>query len=445
MKTRRIAFTVGFIVFLNYSAAQAGEQAYTLQDAYESAFRTNETIKIAQEGVLQAESRVDQAWSYVYPRLTAGGAYTRYNEVLPPGGGFVFQPLDEVRATLVLTQPLYTGGRTLAAWRIAGTEREASRNGLSATKQAVMLGVAEAYYGVIRAQKLVETSRLSLERMERHKKVTEREAATRRTKANLSALLRANTLVNQARITLVRAEDGLTIARQKLGLLTKFPEDAGVVEPDRIIAPAGALEAFQETALKNRDDYTNARLSQKVAEEYVTITRGAHYPQMYAEGGVRYTASEPNTQLDGTSYYGGVKLQIPIFEGGLMRAEVAEARSKRRQAELSSERLRREIEAEVQEAYINYQTITSVLETAKLQYEDARRNFDAVEGLFSEGLVTSLSLIDAESALSFAEKELVSATWDRQLSILRMEKSLGLLGKNEEGRKVEDKVNHEAP
>ncbi len=412
------------------TTASAADKVYTIQDAYEAALKENETVKLSEESTLQAESRVDQAESYLYPRLFADGAYTRFNEVLPPtGGGFIFQPLDQMNASLVLTQPLYTGGRTLAALRAARTTREASRSDLSTTRQTIILSVAEAYYAVLKAQKLLEVSKNALVRMERHKQVTAREAATRRTKANISSLLRANTLVNQARITVVRAEDGLKIARQKLSLLTKLPEDLAVSEPMVLVVPEEKLDSMRETALKNRDDYASSQMNREVAKEFVTITAGAHYPQMFAEGGMTYQHSHPETGLDATVYYAGVRLQVPIFEGGLMKAEVAEARSKQRQAELSSALLKRQIESEVNEAYINYQTISSVFETARLQLEDARKNFDTVEGLFSEGLVSSLSLIDAEQALSLAENELVSATWDRQVAIVRIEKSLGLLGK----------------
>jgi outer membrane protein len=415
---------------LQVATASAEERVYTLREAYEAALTKGEAIKLSEENAVQAESRVDQAWTYLYPRLTAGGAYTRYNEVLPSGGnGFIFQPLDQVNASLILMQPLYTGGRTLAALRAARTMRESSRSDLSVARQTIMLGVAEAYYAVLKAQKLVEVNKNSLARMERHKIVTEREASTRRSKANASALLRANTLVNQASIALVRTQDGLKIARRKLSLLTTLPDNLAVAEPAPLNAPEGTVETMLDTAIRNRDDYTSAQLNRQAAEEFVVIAKGAHYPQLYAEGGVRYQDSSPETALDATTYYGGVRLQIPIFEGGLMKAEVAEARSKQRQAELSSSLLRRQIESDIDETLINYQTIDFVLTTARFQFEDAKRNFDTVEGLFSEGLVPSLSLIDAEQALSFAEKELVSATWDHQVAILRLEKSMGLLGK----------------
>jgi outer membrane protein len=410
------------------SAVEAGDRVITIEDAYQAALGGNEVIKISQENVTQAEDRIDQAWSYVYPHLTAQGAYTRFNETLPPGGGpLLFQPKEQYQAALVLNQPLYTGGRTLAAMRAANKMRDSSASSLSFAKQDMMLKVAEAYYGILKAQKFVEISMRSLERMERHKKVTEQEAATRKSKGNQSALLRANSLVSQARISLVRAQDGLRVARDKLRLLTKLPADAQLTEPAQLEPPSGSLADLQRTALATREDFAGSKIDKSVAEEYVKIVRGGHYPQLYAEAGIQYQDSQPATVVDATSYYGGLRLQIPIFEGGLMKAEVSEARSKVRQAELSSDFLRQTIESDVQEASVNLETATSVLDTARLQLDYAKGNFDAIEGLFTEGLLASLSLIDAEQALTMAEREVMNTTYDRQVAILRLKKSIGML------------------
>ena len=165
---KELIVSIVIIVMSSVSAVAAEQPVYTLQDSYDAAMRSYERIKISEENVVQADSRVDQAWTYIYPRLTAYGGYTRYNDVLPPGGGaFIFQPEDQVNASLVLIQPLYTGGRTLAALRVAKTMQESSRSGLTVIKQNVMLSVADAYYAVIKTQKIVEVSSGSLERMER--------------------------------------------------------------------------------------------------------------------------------------------------------------------------------------------------------------------------------------------------------------------------------------
>ena len=430
MKERLVSIVIVLVLAMNVCAIADEQPVYTLQDYYDAALRSYEGIKISEENVVQAESRVDQAWTYIYPRLTAYGAYTRYNDTLPPdGGAFLFQPLGQTQASLVLTQPLYTGGRTLAALRAAKSMRESSKSDLTSAKRNIMLGVGEAYYAVIRAQKIVEVSRDSLERMERHKKVTERESATRRSKANISALLRANTLVDQSRIGLIRAEDGLKIARRKLNLLTGLPDDRTLAEPPALAMPEGTLEEFQKKALSSRDELASSKLSAEVSKEFVTITEGSHHPQVYAEAGLRYQDSSPSTMMDATTYYGGLRIQVPIFEGGLQKAEVSEARSKQRQSELASVLLERTIKNEVQEAQINCQTVNAVLETAKIQNSYAKTNFDTVEGLFSEGLVPSLSLIDAQQALSMSDFELVAATYEQQLAILRLQTKIGILGK----------------
>ncbi len=411
------------------NAAFSEDKVYSLEDAYQAALGSNEVIKIAEEDVSQSENRLDQAGTYFYPRLVANSAYTHFNETLPKtGDGPFFQPTEQFQAALILTQPLYTGGRTLAALRAAKQLRESSRDSLSVTKQDTLLKTAEAYYGVLKAQKSIEISRHSLERMEHHKQVTEREAATRKNKTTLSSLLRANTLVSQARISLIRAQDRLKVARERLTLLTRLPKDALVSEPVSTDQPGENLETLQTSALNNRDDYASSKLGQSIATENVTIVKGAHHPQIYAEAGVTYQDSHPALITDSKGgYYGGLRLQIPIFEGGLMKAEVSEANSKVRQAQLSTDYLRKSIESEVQEAYVNLETVSSVLDTAKLQLDYAKKNFDAVEGLFGEGLAPSLSLIDAEQALDQAENELMNAGYDRQVAILKLKKSIGML------------------
>lgn len=410
--------------------AFAEERVYTIQDACQSAIANNELMKIAEESRTQSDYRVDQAWTFLYPRVTAQGAFTKYNKALTgAGGSIVYQPEDQLRASVVLTQPLYTGGRTLAALRTAQKLQETSGLSVSLAKQDLLLSVSEAYYAVLKAQKAVDISKRSLERMERHLRITQQEAKTRKTKANQSALLRANSLVTQARIALVRSQDGLVVSRDKLNLLTKLPQDVLLAEPASLDVPHDDLEKLRKIALEQREDYTNARMNKSIAEENVTIVQGGHYPQLYAEAGAQYSESQPEMATDATVYYAGVRLTVPLFEGGLMKAEVAEAKSKVRQTELSETFLRKSIESGVQEAYVNYQTVASVLDTATLQMEYAKGNFDAVESLFSEGLLTSLSLIDAEQALTLAERELMNATYDREVALLRLKKAVGTLGK----------------
>ncbi len=425
--------TIVSLLIIPLAMASAGDATgiYSLEDAYSAALKSNETYKISEENVFQADTRVDQARSYLLPRLTGKAGYTWYNDTLPTTGGpILFQPKEQAQAVLELTQPLYTGGRTLAAYRTAKIQLDSSKKQLSTSQQDLFMTVADAYFEVLKAEKLTIVSKDSLSRMEEYKKVTDRVASTRRTKANMSDLLRARTLVSQSGIIVTTTADRLKIARQKLSLLTKLPENAAVIEPQSFPVPSESLDQLKQTALESRDDYINARLNMKAAEENITIVRGAHFPQLSAVGGIQYTDSHPIMVTDATVYYAGLRLQIPLFEGGLMKAEVSEAKSKFRQAELATDQLRRKIEIDVTEAYINLQTLITVLDNLKLQYADAKDNYTAVTKLFGEGLVSSLAVIDAQQALYAAEREFVNSTYDLQIAILRLQKSIGRLSRN---------------
>lgn len=437
----RHAGRLGVLLLLHLIAsgiAAAEEKTCTLQEAYEAALGNYETVRIAEEGLIQSERVVDQAWTYLYPRLSGSATYTRYNKILPPNApaGQIFQPKEDLTGALVLTQPIYTGGRTLAALRAAKDMREASRRDLSAARQDLLLNVAAAYYGVLKAQKLVEVSRDSLERMERNRQVTEREAGLRRTKANASALLRANTLVSSAKIMLVQSEEGLRVARRNLSLLTGLPENVPLAEPPEMNAPPEGYEPLLENALANRDDYARARLNLEIAGENVAIVRGSHLPQLSAEGGLQRKNTDPATIMEGTTYYGSIKLNVPIFEGGLMNAEVAEAKSKLRQSEFAVSLLRRSIEGEVYESYTGLQSASTVLALAKQQYDDAKQNFQKVEELYAAGLASSLQLIDAQQALLLSEREYVNLRFDQQVAILKLQRAIGMLDREAGGRET---------
>jgi outer membrane protein len=409
-------------------AAYGEDRVITLEEAYRAALGGSELIKIAEEGVLQSEERVDQAWTYLYPRVNAQGAYTRFNKTLPPEGGlFLFQPLGQFQAAVTLQQPLYTGGRTMAALRTAKAMKEVGSNDIKTTRQDLLFRVAEAYYGVLRAQRTVELTRSSLQRMERHQETTRREAETRTSKANQSALLRANSLVSQSRIALIRAQDAVKTAGEKLSLLTGLPQEVRLSEPPRRAPSVETPDELRTKALLNREDLASAKINQKIAAENITITEGGHYPQVSAVAGAQYQNSQPEMMTDATVYYAGLRLQMPLFEGGIMKHETAEAKSRLRQTELNSEFLRKAIGSEVYEGYVNIQTVTAVLATAKQQVEYAKGNFDAVDGLYADGLLPSLSMIDAEQALTMAEREQMNAEYDLQVAILRLHKSTGTL------------------
>jgi outer membrane protein len=127
------------------------------------------------------------------------------------------------------------------------------------------------------------------------------------------------------------------------------------------------------------------------------------------------------------SSYGLVTLNFPFFEGGLRNAEVKEAKAKERQSALLYEDYKKSIGVEVQTAYLDLVTQKGILKFLEDQLVYARDNYNAVTKQFEFGLSQSLDVMDANTLLVTAERDLAAAIYNYQIAILKMKKATGTL------------------
>jgi outer membrane protein len=122
-----------------------------------------------------------------------------------------------------------------------------------------------------------------------------------------------------------------------------------------------------------------------------------------------------------------LRLEFPIFEGGLRRAEVREALARERQTRLALGDLRRQISVEVESAWLDLRTQQSALESLRDQLRFARENFEAISKQFRFGLSDSLDVMDANTLLVTAERQLSEARFRYQLARIRLSRATGTL------------------
>ncbi len=127
------------------------------------------------------------------------------------------------------------------------------------------------------------------------------------------------------------------------------------------------------------------------------------------------------------SKYAIASINFPIFEGGLRRAEVSEAKAKLRQAELQYEDTVKEVFIDVESAYHNYITFRDTIKSLEDEVAFARDNFNSVFKQYQFGLASSLDVTDANTFLVTAERKLMEAQYNYQLAILRLRQSTGTL------------------
>ncbi|MDD5154779.1 MAG: TolC family protein [Desulfovibrionales bacterium] len=406
----------------------ATAQEYSLDDLYRIALERAERIKISEEDLYITERGKDKALAVLLPRLSAFGDYTRYSDDKTSASGFIIQPEDSTSWGLRLDQTLSLSGREVTAFKISKENIEKSRHDLYAAKEEYLFGVSSAYYDVLKAQKAAEIARANMERLTTH-----RDAASIRLKVGevtKTALLRAEAELSGAQSELVKAENGLKLAKAVLARQVGISEDYELKESgvktetfkDR------SLVSLKEEAITERAEAKSLDLQKKLAEEQVRYVRGAYWPTVSIEG--VYSRKEdspaPTFVLEETAY-GGIRLNFPFFEGGLRRAEVKEAEARQRQSELIYEDLKKTINIEVENAYLDLITQREILKSLEDQLAFARDNYNATSKQFEFGLANSIDVMDANTLLVTSERQLAEARLNYRLADLRLKRTTGTL------------------
>jgi outer membrane protein TolC len=146
--------------------AQGGEKVLDLEASYTLALKNHEKIHIAKIEVEKSQLLPKKVMTIMTPRLSATGSYTRLNApiefegqlgniTLPPIQTF---PEEQSAGNFEFLQPIYEG-EFFPARRQAGQAVELTTESYSQTAQDVMFQVAEAYYGVLKGERLVQNAK----------------------------------------------------------------------------------------------------------------------------------------------------------------------------------------------------------------------------------------------------------------------------------------------
>ena len=367
-----------------------------------------------------------QAYAGALPSLKLNGLYRKYSEA-KSGGGFTIQPDSNTALEVKIEQLLYGGGRTVNSIKQAKKGERASLSALEDARELVAIETARYFYTVLRAAREVEIDEASLTRAKEQQRVSR--ARLNAGTATKTLVLRADAEVAGITAELFSAKNDHKNALWRLSRITGVKaEGLTVASPPKLRTPGESVDEFVETAVKLRRDYEIAGIERDIASDGVGYARGGFLPTVTLEGVYLSRSQSPKTTfyLD-ESVYGGINISMPIFEGGLKFAQVGEAKSKLREAELARLSLVRDIEIQVREAYNNVQALSLVIDSFTSQLSFASENYDMVFKQFTYGILDNMDVIDADATLVEAELGLMNANYDHQLGILELKRSAGVL------------------
>ena len=428
MKQNWRCFAAGVVLLtLAVSPSPLSAETYSLEDLYQIALASSEKLKLAEQNIALAKIGADKAISYLYPRLTTTGSLTHYSERKYTGAGSILQPDSASAWGIRLDETLSLSGREFKAIDISRQLVDSSRLDVEAAREDYLLRyVAAAYYDVLLASRRLEIAEASVERLTRYRNAAEKRL--RIGEVTKTTLLRAESELSGAESERVEAKNAVELAiailASHVGIQAPFTLKPAPLE--RVEIPG--LPDLQRQAMSNRADIKSLEMQKQIAAQQIRFTEGAFWPTMTLTGAYAGADQNPaSANLNRHSLYGGIALNFPLFDGGLRKAEVSEARVRERQIDLQLEDLKKEMAVEVKAAYLELATQQEILRFLEDQLLYARENYRAVSRQFDFGLADSLDVIDANTLLASAEKKAASAVCQVQLALLRLKKAVGML------------------
>ena len=422
------------------NAVPLPSQPLTLDQALEFALSHNVTLRKGRQDLEEAQGLAIQQRAARLPRLATTGGYQQLDEsriekvqfsAAQPATPFLNN--QSWNANLVVTQPIYAGGKYNSMARSSRLTREAALALYQALVANTLLEVRTAYSDVLLAVEQIVVQEAS-------KKLLERELETARRSLEAGTVpkfnvLRAEVELANALPPLIRARNQERIFRNTLALLLgcDIPAESGVDIPLRTADSLKAepfdvsVGAALNAAWVHRPEIKAAQSASQLRHEEVLQTRADLLPSVSGIAGYgvqnRNFVRDLDRTLDGWTV--GVQANWLLFDFGQTQAKVNMARAREERARLEVEDVRRRIELEVRTAFSLFLESKEVLLSQTRVIEQAEEAVRLVTARADAGSSTQLEVLSAQTALKLSRTQYSQALRDYTVARAKLERAMG--------------------
>lgn len=402
------------------------KEPLTLEDCWRIAEENHGSLIAARRNLRSAEASLTVARAPLIPQLGFGGTFFR-GGVIGQQTGFTqrrFGVTETRQYSLNADWTLWDGGRTQERVRQAKAQVRSLQSTLEDTRQSVLFNVTRAYFDLLRAQRLAALAEEQLESAQGHLKLVNARIEV----GEAAAIDRypVEVEVANARLNLLTARNQVRIATNALANAMGLKSGTSLVladVPEPQIEPVD-LEAALQRAFLRRPDLRRLESQMEAARAALNLARIEQRPLLNLasslEEGLGESATRRRWQINAS-------LTFPIFDAGAARAGVEQAKASLEAVQASYEQLRKDIEAEVEEAYLLLTNAQERIVASRALVEQARRNLEAANEKYRLGLAIVLEIVDAQVAFFNAQVNLIQAIYDHHIARAQLERAQGIL------------------
>ena len=333
---------------------------------------------------------------------------------------------------VVVTQPVFMGGAIVAMNKMADINEQLTANSTDAKRQLTLYNIDQTYWQVVslrHKQKLAQSYLEVVKKLDSDvQKMIKEGVATR------SEGLSVSVKVNEAEMALLKVNDGLTLSKMLLCQLCGLPVDEQLTladeESETLVTDVDVQPADMQTATSNRPELKMLQNMVDLSRQTTNLLKAGNLPQVLLTGG--YAGSNPNLYNGFERKFGGVwnvgvLVRIPVWNWGDVAYKVRASKGATTMAALELDDVREKIELQVNQSAFHVSEAAKKLEMANANIQRAEENLRTANLGFQEGVISTTTVMEAQTAWLQAQSQKIDAEIDVKLSQVNMQKALGTL------------------
>jgi outer membrane protein len=419
--------------------------ALDLETCFRLTALRDDSLQIDMRDIEIARAQLSQSIAALWPTFTATNSQQFLHYGSPISNGFSFSSLGaggagaggagggvpsnitvasnnrnyESQSNISMSYTVFNGGQNYNNVGASSEAVKAKRQTLAREYQTIYQDVAQAFYNVLQYEgdRIIQHDLIEALNA-RADDLTQRVKLGR---SRPSELLQAQTDLANARVTEEEQRGSDNAALETVAFYIGIPAGHFVLKDDTRFPSSKQLEYYLGQS-GGRPDILSQVDSLRQAERNLSVARGELFPTVTANGNYLASQDPVSNQVDATMT---LQISMPIFDGGLILAQIHQNHEMVRQSALNVQQLQRTADQDTRTAYVNFNASVAQVVVLREAARYAARNLEAQVEDYRRGVVSNLDVLTALQDYQTARAQLHNANMTARLDLINLHVAAG--------------------
>ena len=411
---------------------------FNLIQTIDTALKANLGLKRSKEEINAALATKKARTTNFLPTFSARYGYIRRDNpttqaLLGQGGqstDVIINPEDEYNFITSFSQPIFTGFALLNQYKIASLGLDVAEISEKLTRQDVILDAKNAYFSILKSQKLMAVAEDTVKQVNAQKEVAENMYQVGM--SPLNDLLQSQVQLANDKQRFITAQNNLEISKAQFNTLLRRPVNAPVAIVDILdYTPfENDISYCLNQADQNRLELQVADLEVQIADKDYQLSKSDYFPSIDLTG--NWTRRGTDWDVDGGEGIADKKFwdirataTWEFWQWGRTRYGVKEKLSRVSQAKYRKEEISDNIELEVKQSFLRTKETEKNITTIEKAIEQAKENLRITEERYKEQVSTTTDVLVAQTLLTETMTNYYNALYDFKIAKAVLYRAMG--------------------